>query len=151
MKLFTIGTERKKPDIFFALLEKNGVKRVVDIRLKNTRGMVTWLNKEELKFFLARVANIDYVHELRLAPTEDILAMKDWTKYEPAFKALIASRHIETLRGDLHDDDCLLCYENDPAECHRGLVAEYLKAKCGDIDIVHLQNPDVARHRRSRQ
>ena len=36
------------------------------------------------------------------------------------------------------DGACLLCSEDQPHHCHRRLVAEYLKDKWGDINIVHL-------------
>ena len=33
---------------------------------------------------------------------------------------------------------CLLCSEHEPDQCHRRLVAEYLKRKWGKLDIIHL-------------
>ena len=48
-------------------------------------------------------------------------------------------RQIEsTVPKDLLDGGCLLCSEDQPHHCHRRLVAEYLKAKWGSVEIRHL-------------
>lgn len=35
-------------------------------------------------------------------------------------------------------ESCLLCSEEMPDHCHRRLVAEYLKERWGDVEIVHI-------------
>jgi hypothetical protein len=64
---------------------------------------------------------------------------KDWPAYERDFLKLMADRHIESTvsREDL-DGGCLLCSEDQPHHCHRRLVAEYLQAKWGSVEIRHL-------------
>ena len=53
--------------------------------------------------------------------------------------ALMAERRIETrLSPALLDGACLLCSEASPEHCHRRLVAEYLQAHWGDLQIEHL-------------
>jgi len=44
----------------------------------------------------------------------------------------------ETISKEAVADGCLLCSEDKPHHCHRRLVAEYLKDRWGDVDIVHL-------------
>jgi hypothetical protein len=59
--------------------------------------------------------------------------------YEVQFVKLMQSRRIEkTVQRDVIAGACLLCSEEKPHHCHRRLVAEYLKDKSGDVDIVHL-------------
>jgi len=36
------------------------------------------------------------------------------------------------------DGGCLLCSEDKPHQCHRRLVAEYLRERWGDVEIEHL-------------
>jgi len=49
------------------------------------------------------------------------------------------SREIEaTAPKDILSDSCLLCSEDKPQRCHRRLVAEYLREKWGNVEIVHL-------------
>ena len=63
----------------------------------------------------------------------------DWADYEKKFLALIAERQIEkSVPRQALDGACLLCSEDKPHHCHRRLVAEYLRDKWGDIQIVNL-------------
>jgi hypothetical protein len=84
---------------------------------------------------LRTIGNIEYVHILDLAPTQDILddykkKKGDWDVYEQQFLQLIRDRQIEQkISPDILDCGCLLCSEPQPHNCHRRLVAEYLNDK----------------------
>jgi uncharacterized protein YeaO (DUF488 family) len=84
------------------------------------------------------------VHLKQLAPTQDILdAYKkekgDWGEYEKRFLALMRERRVEeTVSREVVDGACLLCSEETAEHCHRRLVAEYLREKWGEVEIVHL-------------
>jgi hypothetical protein len=55
---------------------------------------------------------------------------------------LIRERKIENiLTPELLDYGCLLCSEPSPDQCHRRLVAEYMKKFISDLEITHLVNP----------
>jgi uncharacterized protein (DUF488 family) len=144
IRLFTIGFTRKTAEEFFALLEKAGVRRVVDIRLNNASQLAGFAKKDDLRFFLKRVAAIDYVHLPELAPTQEMLdAFKKekgaWADYEKKFVVLITQRQIETkIPRELLHGSCLLCSEDTADHCHRRLVAEYLRRAWGDVEITHL-------------
>ena len=45
---------------------------------------------------------------------------------------------IEQIDTKELDGACLLCSENTPHQCHRRLVAEYLKEHWQKIEIEHL-------------
>jgi hypothetical protein len=48
-------------------------------------------------------------------------------------------RRIEQeLKPELLDGSCLLCSEDKPHQCHRRIVAEYLKEHWGAVQIEHL-------------
>ena len=144
MKLFTIGFTKKSAEMFFKKLCDSGVKRVIDIRLNNVSQLAGFAKKDDLNYFLKTICAIEYVHVLELAPTQDILDeykkhKGDWTIYEKKFMKLMIKRAIENkLSRELFDNACLLCSEDKPNHCHRRLVAEYLKAKWGDIEIKHI-------------
>lgn len=144
MKLFTIGFTKKSAERFFSLLRNAGVKRVIDTRLNRKSQLAGFAKETDLSFLLREICHVEYVQEPLTAPTDDILkAYKgkeiDWAAYELRFKELIATRRIEDrLERDRFDGGCLLCSEDKPHQCHRRLVAEYLKDKWGDIQIVHL-------------
>jgi uncharacterized protein (DUF488 family) len=144
MKVFTIGFTKKNAEQFFTRLKQPGLQRVVDTRLNNTSQLAGFTKKEDLRFFLREVGDIDYVHLPAFAPTQAMLdAYKknggDWDTYESQFLALMAERRIETsIDKNLVAGACLLCSEATPHHCHRRLVAEYLRGKWGDVDIQHL-------------
>jgi len=144
MKLFTIGFTKKSAERFFNLLRNAGVKRVIDTRLNRKSQLAGFAKETDLPFLLREICHVDYFQEPLTAPTDDILrAYKgkniDWAEYERRFKDLIATRHIEDkLTRERFDSACLLCSEDKPHQCHRRLVAEYLKDKWGEIQIVHL-------------
>jgi uncharacterized protein (DUF488 family) len=144
MKLFTIGFTNKKAEAFFENLRKSGVKRIVDVRLNNVSQLAGFSKKDDLRYFLRSIADIDYVHVPDLAPTQVLLdAYKkqkgDWSTYERDFLELMRRRHIETsLQKEINDRDCLLCSEDKPHHCHRRLVAEYLQRHWTGVSIEHL-------------
>jgi uncharacterized protein (DUF488 family) len=144
VKLYTIGFTKTTAEYFFSRLSKAGVKIVVDVRLNNISQLAGFAKRNDLQYFLKTVCGIGYEHRLELAPTQDILdAYKkhrgDWTVYEQRFLELLARRKIEeTFSRSTVDKACLLCSEDKPHHCHRRLVAEYLKKKWGDVDIIHL-------------
>jgi uncharacterized protein (DUF488 family) len=61
-----------------------------------------------------------------------------WDAYAAKFLDLMEKRHIEDIDRAQLDGGCLLCSEDKPHHCHRRLVAEYLRKKWTDVDIVHL-------------
>jgi uncharacterized protein (DUF488 family) len=143
-RLFTIGFTKKTAERFFGLIRDAGVRRVIDTRLNRKSQLAGFAKESDLPFLLKEMCRADYIQEPLLAPTEDILKdykrkKIDWNAYEIRFNDLIAERKIETrLNRSLFDGACLLCSEDKPHQCHRRLVADYLKRKWGEIEIQHL-------------
>ena len=125
-------------------MRKAGVKRVVDVRLNNTGQLAGFSKRDDLKYFLNKILGIDYVEQPLLAPTQPLLdAYKknggDWDVYQRAFLDLMSERKIEDKVDPAEiAGGCLLCSEDKPHHCHRRLVAEYLEAHWGDVEVVHL-------------
>ena len=144
MKLYTIGFTKTSAESFFTRLKRSGARRIVDVRLNNVSQLAGFAKRDDLRFFLREICNMDYVHLPELAPTQDILDEYkknngDWAVYERKFLELMRAREIEKkIDPALIADGCLLCSEDKPHYCHRRLVAEYLKSHWGDVEIVHL-------------
>lgn len=78
-----------------------------------------------------------------LAPSQDILkeykAEPDWQRYVDRFNGEILAKRdpagIIAALGRISGgkDVCLLCFERDPSQCHRSLVAGWLKANGADV------------------
>ncbi len=145
INLFTIGFTKKTAQEFFTVLSKAGVKRIIDTRLNNVSQLAGFAKRKDLAYFLKEIGDIDYIHLLDLAPTKDILdnykkKKGDWETYEKSFLDLMKKRQIEKkISPEILDNSCLLCSEAKPHNCHRRLVAEYLKNKLGNINISHLK------------
>lgn len=144
MKLCTIGFTGKTAEDFFSRLRSGRVKRILDVRLNNTGQLAGFSKRDDLKFFTQEILAAEYVHLPLLAPTQEMLdeyrkEKRGWDLYEKRFRELMAEREIEKmLDRDLLDGGCLLCSEDKPHQCHRRIVAEYLKEKWSNVEVLHL-------------
>lgn len=144
-QLYTIGFTKTDAESFFETLGQSHVRRVIDVRLKNSSQLSGFAKRDDLRYFLKSLHQIDYLHLLDLAPTSEMLdAYKkykgSWEEYEQAFLELIHRRQIEqNLPPELIDGACLLCSEDTPEHCHRRLVAEYLFERDPSLTIEHLR------------
>jgi uncharacterized protein (DUF488 family) len=146
MKMYTIGFTKKNAERFFALLKLNGVKTLIDVRLNNVSQLAGFAKRDDLKYFLRELCDIDYIHAPELAPTKGILdAYKHkeirWEEYTVQFDHLLKEREADKLLDtSLLDGACFLCSEHEPDQCHRRLVAEFLADNLDlEIEVEHLQ------------
>src|SRR5512132_172814 len=141
MRIFTIGYEGATVAEFLAALQKAGVERVIDIRaVPNSRR--PGFSKTPLRNALAE-AGIDYVHLRALGTPADGRAAaragrKDELKRIYAGQLELPEAIAET--GKMLDlsrekPSALLCYERDPAACHRTLL---LEAVASDAEVEDL-------------
>lgn len=143
MKIYTIGFTKTSAEGFFTRLMKSGAKKLVDVRLNNISQLAGFAKRDDLRYFTKQICGLGYEHVPKLAPTQDILDEYKknggaWDVYENKFLDLMAKRHIEDIDRQQLDGGCLLCSEDKPHNCHRRLVAEYLRNKWSDVEIVHL-------------
>jgi uncharacterized protein (DUF488 family) len=141
----TIGFTKSTAERFFERLIQADVKRVIDVRLRNTSQLAGFAKADDLAYLLGKVGGIGYAHEPLLAPTDAMLKAYrkekgDWSEYRANFLDLMAERKIEErLKPDALAGACLLCSEATPDHCHRLLVCEYLNGKWGGrLTVRHL-------------
>jgi uncharacterized protein (DUF488 family) len=145
IKLYTIGFTGKSAQKFFELLEKNGVKKIVDTRISNNSQLSGFAKGQDLAFFARRIGNIDYEHNLEFAPTRELLdsyrkKSLTWEVYTAEYLKLLQDRDIKnTVDVTRLNECCLLCSEHSPEKCHRRLLAEYLQALNPEVEIIHLK------------
>ena len=141
MKLFTIGYESTTMGEFLDALKSAGVERVIDVRaVPNSRR--PGLSKTPLRNALAEVG-IDYVHlrplgtpaagreAARKGRHEDLRRIYAGQLDLP--EAMVAAEQMKELAAE--KPSALLCYERDPAGCHRTLL---WKSALPDAEIVDL-------------
>lgn len=145
MEIYTIGFTQTTAEHFFGRLKEAGVKRLVDVRLKNDSQLAGFAKARDLPYFLRTLIGASYIHEPNLAPTPEILdAFKkekgDWETYVVDFMNLMKQRSIQNELNpvDFEVPSALLCSEATAEHCHRRLVVEYLAQHWPDITAVHL-------------
>ncbi len=146
MKLFTIGFTKKTAKEFFTLLIENNVKTIIDLRRNNRSQLAGFTKKIDLKFFLKKIANIQYFHFNEFAPDEILLKKYrskefNWIQFQEKYLDQIKKyEKWDDFDINILQDGCLLCSESTPNKCHRRLFAEFLLSKFRDesIQIVHL-------------
>jgi uncharacterized protein (DUF488 family) len=152
--LYTLGYEGADIQLFIRTLLNAGVKVVADVRavpLSRKRGF----SKRKLSAQLAS-AGIEYAHFVDLGnPREG----RDAAKAGNASKFhRIYLRHLNTTGAEIalkklaelaaSQATCLLCFEREPSECHRTLIASELATRgIKRIDLfTDSPNPNVRAH-----
>jgi uncharacterized protein (DUF488 family) len=128
MPLFTIGYEGKALDDILGRLKADNIDLVVDVRalpLSRKRGF----SKKAFAAALKGVG-IDYAHRIALGTPKPMRTRykrdHDFAALRIAFEEYLGHQThslmelVELVRGKRA---CLLCFEADPALCHRSLVA----------------------------
>lgn len=143
--IFTIGFTKKSAEKFFNLLRDNHVKQLVDIRISNNSQLAGFAKGSDLAFFTKEICHIPYEHIVDFAPSKELLDSwhkgdVTWSDYEKQYTAMLNERNILKKYGiKKFDRACFLCSEDTPENCHRRLLAEYLKKhSTEDVKIVHL-------------
>lgn len=134
MKLATIGYEQETQADVIARLKAAGVRRVIDVRAVATSRRAGF--SKTLLAASLQAEGIDYVHlrqlgtpkagreAARAGRTGEMRAIYEAHLAEPGAQVELA-RAAELAA---ERPSALLCYEADPAGCHRSIVAERL---CG--------------------
>ena len=143
VNLFTIGFSKKDAETFFALLTKNNVETLIDIRLNNVSQLAGFANVKHLPYFL-KLHNIKYIHKTEYAPTKELLdgykkKSISWYEYEREYPKILDRRKIiEKIDIESFNNSVFLCSESTADKCHRRLLVEYIAKYFKDIRIKHL-------------
>jgi len=145
VEIYTIGFTKKSAAEFFETLKRAGIKRLIDIRLNNQSQLAGFTKQDDLNYFLKELGGIEYVHDLRLAPTQEIIGEYrqkkiTWDEYESRFINLLKERKIDKIlkKKFFSVPSVLLCSEPEPDHCHRRLVAEFFSRFWNNVSIIHL-------------
>lgn len=145
MQILTMGFTKKTAKEFFDKIRRNEVEILIDVRLNNVSQLAGFTKGADLAFFLKEICGCGYSHELKFAPTKDILdrykkKQISWKEYEVEYNNLIQSRKVIDLfktKYYNYNKVLFLCSEPEPEYCHRRLLAEYLQKEL-EIDVLHL-------------
>jgi uncharacterized protein (DUF488 family) len=137
MNIFTIGYERADLDDFIAILREAQIHLVLDIR-ENPVSRRRGYSKQALNQALAG-AGVAYRHEKSLGTPrpirEQLQRDNDYAAFFRAFDRYLLTQVplLQSLAESLEGNIALLCYERDPAQCHRSAVARVLGDMTGQM------------------
>jgi uncharacterized protein (DUF488 family) len=133
--VYTIGYEGTDIDRFVATLKAVGVTVLADVRavaVSRKKGFSKSGLRERLE-----AEKIAYVHLVELGDPKagrDAARAGKYAEFRRVYSAHLKTADAvgalqmldDTVR---HDAVCLLCFERDPATCHRTMIADRLKAR----------------------
>ena len=149
--VFTVGYEGTDIDRFIQTLKAVGVERLADVRAIAVSRKAGF-SKSKLAFRLAQ-EGIDYTHFAALGdpkPGREAARAGEYDLFRAIYGAHIHTVSAqESLRDLVHYVQAaptgLLCFERDPATCHRAIVARNVAEKTG-FDIFNLFADDPERY-----
>jgi uncharacterized protein (DUF488 family) len=141
--IFTIGHSNKNTEEIISWLKKNNIEILVDVRSVPYSRYVPQANREAVQL-ASNDAGIKYIFmgdQLGGRPTDveakDNLGNYDYSelastdRFRGGLKHLVEDAEKYTL--------CILCSEEDPVKCHRGLLISRELAKLG-IEVWHIRH-----------
>jgi len=141
VRIFTIGYEGATVAEFIAALKRAGVERLIDVRaVPNSRR--PGFSKTPLRNALAE-EGIEYVHLRALGTPADGRAAARAGRLEDLKRIYAGQLELPEAMAEAaqmvalasEKPSALLCYEREPAGCHRTLL---LKSAAADAEVVDL-------------
>ncbi|MBR5950883.1 MAG: DUF488 domain-containing protein [Actinomycetaceae bacterium] len=145
--IYTVGYEGLDSADFVALLQKNAVQAIFDIR-DTPWSRKPGFAKEDLQKILSD-AGIGYVHLPSLGVPKYVRDRyhqdKNWGWFSTAYRNAIRDRKVSpdlrAIAKQAQTTRCaLMCFEADHRVCHRSIVAQILQDHLG-LQAVHLVAP----------
>ncbi len=143
-RLYTIGYERLLPPELVNELKLAGVERLIDVRHR-AQSRRPGMSKTRLSELLGD-HGIAYEHRRALGTPPDIrwfFKNKREAEGIEQFRAHVeetAAADLDALAAELDHapPTALMCLEAEPAVCHRRVLAEQLRKRRPDLDVVDL-------------
>jgi uncharacterized protein (DUF488 family) len=146
-KFYTLGYEKSDIATFISRLREHSISVVADVRtlpLSRKKGF----SKKGLKAHLAE-AGLGYIHTPELGAPKALREKRragcSWADYAAGYKQLVLSLREQEVKAladlALRERISLLCFERDPGECHRSLLADAMlkQAGAGALTVIHIR------------
>ena len=130
------------PEKFFPIMRREGVKTIWDVR-RTPNGQYGSFFDTEIMKWCCKPADIEFVWRLDLAPAKEVFTACnnehwDLLTYAKAYFTPQIIAALNQITAEESDGTAILCAEQELYNCHRLLIAEYLKARFPQIEIRHL-------------
>lgn len=144
--LFTIGYEDYPPGQLVAELQAAGVRRLIDVRFR-PQSRRAGMSKTKLGEMLF-AHGITYEHRRSLGTPPDIRVhfkagrTKQGREEFDTYVEATAADELDALAAELASGQApptaLMCLEAEPAVCHRRVIAEALRDRLPELEVVDL-------------
>jgi uncharacterized protein (DUF488 family) len=139
--LYTIGYQGASLEQVLASLTDSGVSVVVDTRETPMSRRVEF--RQRALASALEGSGIRYISIRALGAPKPLraLAPTDWPRFAAGYRErlLLVREELERLVPLIESERvCLLCFESDPAACHRSLLAHEIQ-RLLDVPAVHLR------------
>lgn len=150
--VYTIGHSTRTLEDFLALLHREGIRALIDVRAFPMSRRHPHFNREELASAL-HASSIAYTHAPALGGRRRLRADSQNTAWRnDSFRAYADHMGTQEFRRALDDviasaratPTTIMCAEAVPWRCHRGLIADALVAR--GCEVRHVLDAGVARH-----
>jgi uncharacterized protein (DUF488 family) len=141
--IFTIGHSNATTQQLFSLLEKNNVQLLIDVRSTPYSRHSPQANREAIQTEATR-SGIEYVFmgEYLGGKPKQVNVYDELGNFDYS-RLAVTDRFTEGMRRLLEAGAryrlCLLCAEEDPSRCHRGLLISRELAKLG-VEVRHIRH-----------
>lgn len=152
-KLYTIGHSTRTLDDFIALLKREGVSHLVDVRAFPTSARYPHFNQANLTDGLAAVG-IHYTHFPGLGGRRKVRRDSHNTLWRNAgfrgYADYMETREFSAALDDLlevasRESTAIMCAEAVPWRCHRSLISDAAVAK--GVAVFHIMDAGADEHR----
>lgn len=145
MDIYTMGFTQKSSEQFFNKISNENIQILIDVRLNNQSQLAGFTKGRDLIYFLKEICDCEYEHELKFAPTKELLndyknGMISWKQYELNFSKIIEERNLVSYflkKYEKYEKVLLLCSEPTAEFCHRRILAEKFSKDC-NYEIRHI-------------
>jgi len=127
-RVYTIGYQGQTPEAFLKALKSNRVERLVDVR-EIARSRKPGFSSGALSEFLS-TNGIEYIHMKGLgSPREARRKLRDdndFAAFSTSFESALEQRRSDLaslIDLALEKPTAIMCFERNPAECHRSIIA----------------------------
>lgn len=148
-ELFTLGYEGSTLPQFLRVLRSRQIDVLLDVR-EAPVSRKPGFSKLPLSL-AAEKAGVSYEHWPEFGcprPIRDAYrADGNWNSYTKKFLKHLPSisDSVELLVARaLREKICLVCFEADPASCHRSLISQSAAELCDGVEVVHLNSKGLA-------
>ncbi len=130
--IYTIGYEGRSQDDFSNELKSNGITRLIDVREIARSRKPGFSSKGMSDRMISE--GVEYIHIQSLgspkALREELKSTGDFSRFSGAYRKHLESKaeSIEELRRNaIEMPTAIMCFERDPAGCHRSIIASELE------------------------